>query len=895
MHPRLRILLLAFLTLLVLAAAEEAGPFEQNIRPILNVRCGECHGAKKTSGFSVASMESLLAGGNKYGRAVVEGHPEQSPLIKLVRGELTPRMPIGGSLSDAEISALESWIRTLKPQPGVTSPSPLWSLQRPAKQEPPAVQNAAWVRNPIDAFILSRIEQAKLAPAQPAPKRTLARRLYFDLIGLPPSPEEMKTFLDDNSGNSYEKLVDKLLADPRYGERWGRFWLDLVRFAESNGLEGDPALGDDTGLGNAWRYRDWVIDAFNSDMPYDRFLTLQIAGGDEQSKTGTKYKPAVRGYVPTGFLRVGPWSLYDNLVSLENRQTYLDEITGTTASAFLGLTLGCARCHDHKYDPIPSKDYYRFQAFFNTIQTQDIEVPFESPELQQKSELKIKEYTKRLKEGPERRELDAFEKELRQKFIEKKTAEAKKTELDVEDLRLEFRRKPQKIFTAEEQAQHAELLEDAQRVNDPEEVQALEDFEKPRLRRLAEAYADHVVDPLSRFEQLTMAEVRKELPSGDLSKYFSGAEQQRYHELADKIQVLERRLRRWRPVALTAINVPGPPTGPDIAPTRVLVRGDVYRPGEIVEPGFPSAITGKSEPATLEKDRFGQFLTRGRRITLAHWIANSDNPLTARVMVNRIWQNHFGRGIVGTPNNFGKNGDRPTHPQLLDWLALKFIQEKWSVKAVHRWIVTSSAYRQSADNPQFKDTKVDPENLLLWHFNRRRLEAEAIRDTLLFVSGRLSPERGGPSVFPALPEEVSDMAASVQFGGLMWEPNEKEEDGRRRSVYTFQRRSLPLPMLAAFDAPVFNESCERRNVTTTPLQALTMLNGNLANEEAAHLAARVVKEAGPSREAQIARVFEIVLNRPPTPGERQRFGNFDGPLDGVCRILLNSNELLFLE
>jgi hypothetical protein len=892
---RSRKLIMFALTPLLLGGAEDVQQFEKKVRPMLAARCGECHGAKKTSGFSVDTMQSVVAGGNKYGRAVVEGHPEQSPLIKLVRGELTPRMPLGQTLPAADIAALETWIQELKAGASQQSPLSSWPFQKLMKHDPPAVENAAWVRNPIDAFVLRKLEQAHLSPAPPASKRTLARRLYFDLVGLPPSPEEMKTFLDDPAENSYERLVDKLLADPRYGERWGRFWLDLVRFAESNGLEGDPALGDDTGLGNAWRYRDWVVDAFNSDMPYDRFLTLQIAGGDEHSKTGTKYKPAMRGYVPTGFLRVGPWSLYDNLVSVENRQTYLDEITGTTASVFLGLTLGCARCHDHKYDPIPSKDYYRFQAFFNTVQTQDIEVPFESPELQRKSEAKIKEYTERLKTGPEKRELAGLEKELRQKLIEKKMAQAHKRELDVEDLRLEFRRKPQKVFTAEEQAQHAELLEDAQRIKDPEQAQALEEFEKPRLQRLAEAYANRVVDPLSRFEQLTMADVRKELPRGERSKYFTASEQQRYNELSDKIQVLDRRLRRWRPIALTAVNVPGPPTGPDIAPTRVLIRGDVYRPGEIVQPGFPSAATGNSEPAPLEKDRFGQFLTRGRRITLAHWIASPDNPLTARVMVNRIWQDHFGRGIVASPNNFGKNGDRPTHPELLDWLALKFIQEKWSVKAIHRLIVTSSAYRQSADNLPFKDTKIDPDNTLLWHFNRRRLEAEAVRDTLLFLSGRLNPERGGPSVFPALPEEVSDMAASVQFGGLMWEPNEQEKDGRRRSVYTFQRRSLPLPMMAAFDAPVLNESCERRNVTTTPLQALTMMNGNLVNEEAAHLAARVEKEAGSSRAAQISRVFEIALNRRPTVAEQQHFANFDGPLEGICRILLNSNELFFLE
>jgi hypothetical protein len=325
------------------------------------------------------------------------------------------------------------------------------------------------------------------------------------------------------------------------------------------------------------------------------------------------------------------------------------------------------------------------------------------------------------------------------------------------------------------------------------------------------------------------------------------------------------------------------------------MRGDVYHPGEVVAPGFLSVISGNFEPALLETDMFRQFPTRGRRITLAKWIVSPDNPLTARVMVNRIWQHHFGRGIIGTPNDFGTNGERPTHPELLDWLALKFIEEKWSVKAMHRLITTSNTYRQAADNPQFKDSKVDPDNRLVWHFQRRRLDAEVLRDTLLFLSDRLNPERGGPSVFPALPEEVADMGRAVPIGGVMWEPNENEQDARRRSIYIFQRRSLPLPMLAAFDASVFNESCERRSVTTTPLQALTMMNGSFVNEQATHLAARIQKEAGPERSAQITRLFAVVLNRPPTAAEQQRLSSFNGAFDGICRILLNSNELFYLE
>ncbi len=393
-----------------------------------------------------------------------------------------------------------------------------------------------------------------------------------------------------------------------------------------------------------------------------------------------------------------------------------------------------------------------------------------------------------------------------------------------------------------------------------------------------------------------MDDVRREArrPSRP-SKYFTRKEKERLVELSDRMEVIRRRLLRWRPLALTVTNVIGPPGGPDVPATRVLKGGDYRQPQEAVEPGFPSAITGNFLPAELEVDRYRQYPTRGRRMTLAKWIASPENPLTARVMVNRIWQHHFGRGIVATPSDFGKNGERPTHPELLDWLALRFVQQGWSVKALHRLMLACNTYRQSAENPEVTDSGLDPENRLLWRFQRRRLEAEAIRDSILFVSGRLSLELGGPSVYPPLPEDMADLKRPIRGGGSMWEPNEKEEDARRRSVYIFQRRSLPLPMMASFDAPVFNEPCERRSVTTTPLQALSMMNGRLVNEEAVHLAARVEKEAGEDRRAQLDQLFEIVLARPPEGAEVERFVSFEGDLAAVCRVLLNSNELLFIE
>jgi hypothetical protein len=327
----------------------------------------------------------------------------------------------------------------------------------------------------------------------------------------------------------------------------------------------------------------------------------------------------------------------------------------------------------------------------------------------------------------------------------------------------------------------------------------------------------------------------------------------------------------------------------------VLKSGDYRQPGEVVEPGFPSAITGNSEPAVLESDRYRQFPTRGLRITLAKWIASPENPLTARVMVNRIWQYHFGLGIVETTSDFGKNGAPPSHPELLDWLALKFVDEGWSIKAIHRLILNSSTYQQSSENPAAKDNTVDPENHLLWRFDRRRLEAEQVRDGILYLSNRLNLAMGGPSVYPPLPADLADAARYGREGGAMWEPNESEQDNRRLSIYTFQRRSLPQPMMLAFDAPVFSESCERRSVTTTALQALSMMNGDLVNEEAAHLAERIATTAGPDVSARISSAFETVLNRPPKPDELKKFADSGYSLVSICRVLLNSNEFLYVD
>jgi mono/diheme cytochrome c family protein len=860
------------------------------VQELFTKNCVECHSDKlRTSGFSVVSLDSVIQGGSKHGRAVVAGHPESSPLVKLLKGELSPRMPMGRQLSSAEVAQVEQWIRSLPPsKQAATATAWRWPYEKPVNRDPPAVANTSWVKNPVDHFILAKLDAAGLKPAPPALKRTLARRIYFDLLGVPPSPDEMNVYLRDESADAYQKLVDKLLADPRYGERWGRHWLDLARYGETSGLEGDGAIG------NVWRYRDWVIDAFNSNMPYDRFVILQIGGGDEHSKTRNNYQPDKQGLIPTAFLRVAPWDR-SNLVAADVRQNYLSEVTTATSSIFLGLTVGCARCHDHKYDPIPQRDFYRMQAFFQTSEAaRAVSVPFKDKELAKESAAKLKQYEEELKNGPEKKELDAFEAQLLQKLIAGKAAQARRTEPTRADLRLELKLEKQRIFTASEKERHADLLEDATRTGDAAEKQALETFEAPLLERLKAAYAKSDIDPDQRFQSLTVEDVRTEAAAKYSGKsIFSAEEKARHSELTAKLDVYRLRMERWSTSVTCVMPVAGPPTGPDIAPVHVLTRGDYRQPGAVVEPGFPSAITGNSEPAVIETDRYRQFPTRGWRLTLAKWIVSPENPLAARVFVNRMWQHHFGQGIVRTPSDFGVNGDRPSHPELLDYLALRFVESGWDIKAMHRLMLLSNTYQQASENPAFAKNEKDPDNRLFWRFNRQRLEAEAIRDSILSVSGRLNLRRGGPGVFPPLPADLADFARYGRTGGLMWEPNEKEDDARRRSVYIFQRRSLPLPMMASFDSVPFSESCERRSVTTTPLQALSMMNGDLTNEESGYLAKRVVAEAGEDRATQIRHLYEIVLSRPPNDQELKTFVAFQGTLGSICRVLLNSNEFVY--
>lgn len=805
----MRSLLIPALSLLAALNAQSPDDlvFRSKLQPVLQKNCGTCHSeTSKQGGLSVATLDAVISGG-KHGAAIAPGNSRESLLMQYVRGEKSPKMPLGGSLSEAETAALAAAIDELKlsAKSEATADAHVeWLRRRPQAAVIPSIQNAQWIKNPIDAFVLARLEAKGLQPAPAADRRALIRRVYFDLIGLPPPPEAVQEFVNSTDPKAWEQVIDKLLASERYGERWGRHWLDLVRFAETDGFAIDGERP------TAWRYRDYVIRAFNNDKPYDQFVIEQIAG-DEAGERGASDARSDR-LVALGFLRMGTWEADANFKT-QLRQDFLNEITGTASSVFLGLTVGCARCHDHKYDPIPQRDFYRMQAFFAATRIDERPAPFATID----NPAKMRQQMRRFEDEADAAEQNVkkLEEELKQKYI--KAKDLKPSDKQADEFQKALNDKKNAIYTAE-------------------------DREAIKQARLA---------------------------------------QRRVSEAA----------MRYRPVAYSVSDVT-PPHVPALPDTFVLSGGDLGNKGEKVDPGFPECLTGNKEAAKIP---FAGG-SSGRRRALAEWIASAENPLTARVMVNRIWQHHFGEGLVRTPGDFGKNGDRPSHPELLDWLATQFVEKKWSMKAMHRLMLTSNAYQQSTAHPEWKKySEADPDNRLLWRMNWLRLESEIIRDSILSISGRLRTEAGGPGMFFDVP---ADVAEGFEF--FKWFPSEEQQQ-LRRTVYAFQRRSVTMPMMEVFDAANMSESCSRRSVTTVAPQAFTLLNGQLTTAESKHFAARVVELAGPDRDKQIEKAFTLALLRKPTTDEiekaRTLFANTPAS-DALARlgsVLFNLNEFIYLE
>jgi hypothetical protein len=633
-----------------------------------------------------------------------------------------------------------------------------WAFQARKTVVPPAFEapsDSAWIANPIDAFVLERLKKDGLKASPPADRVTLIRRVSYDLTGLPPSPAEVSAFVSDKSGDAYKNLVERLLRSPQYGERWGQHWLDVVRFAETEGFEYD------THLNGAWRYRDYVVRAFQNDKPFDRFVTEQIAGDElapQEDET----------LVAAGFLRLGPVRRNaGNQEVASSRNEVMTEMANVVSGSLLGVTLGCARCHDHKFDPFRQSDYYRLQAYFSGVFENNI--PKAAPE-----------------------EVAAW----------KTQTEATKAEI--------------KKLTTEAKA---------------------------------------IQDPTARAALMT------------------------------RIEQIEDTLPEPLPALYTVAVKPAERT-----PIHLLGRGDFRNKGDRVGMRPPGVLLPDKEPELPESDPHP-------RMDLAKWVTNPNNPLTARVMANRIWQFHFGRGIVGTPNDFGRMGERPTHPELLDWLANEFVSGGWSVQRMHRLILMSNTYQQSSALPSDQTYRKlamdkDPDNKLLWRANRQRLEAEEIRDSILAVSGRLNPAMGGPSIMvPINPELVGALYKPQQ-----WKVAKDTREHERRSVYLLHKRNLRLPFLEVFDQPDALVSCPRREASTHAPQSLELLNGSFTNQQAERLAERLEREAGKDPRKQVDLAFRLTTGHPPAPEQLRESLRFlkSGSKKEFALAMFNLNAFLYV-
>ena len=686
-----------------------------------------------------------------------------------------------------------------------------WAFQQVTPPPVPTL-SGPWVRTPIDAFILTALRAKNLTPSQPLDPIKLIRRVTFDLIGLPPTPEEVDAFLRDRSPEAYEKVVDRLLASPHYGERWALKWLDVVRYADTNGFELDADRP------HAWRYRDYVIDAFNRDKPYDRFIKEQIAGDE-------LYPGSKEALIATGFARAGSEHLVSGNIDPDvSRQEVLTEITTSVGQAFLGLTVNCARCHNHKFDPILQADYYRLQAVFTGARGKDVDIA--TPEEKSAWEAQDKAYKARLK--PVQDELARLAKPYHEKIV------------------------------AEKLAQLDPALRDA--------------FNTPAARRTN--------------EQKTLAKNAKDQiePTWDvIVAAMTPEDREKRASLRARLHEIELTEPDPSPMAYAYVNTGEPP------PQNFVLRmGDPHSPLDKADPAVPRVLRAgymiPKESMTL-------------RSALANWLASPSNPLTARVMVNRIWQFRMGRGIVSTPNDFGVMGARPSNQALLDWLASEFVVRGWSVKTIDRMIVLSSAYQQSSlDDPS--RAAADPENKLFWRMNRKRMEGETLRDAILSVSGSLNPKIGGRPVRIPIEPEVYDLIFTEHERDGLWPVNPDKTVQDRRSIYLYNKRSVRLPLLAAFDQPDAITSCPVRPVSTHALQALSLFNSDFMQEQSRAFADRLEHECKRGGQTcEIKTAWHLALARAPRPAELQLAKKFfagGGTLDDMCLAMFNRNEFVYV-
>ncbi len=763
-------------------AAKDAVDFVRDVRPILVKHCHECHGPdEQESGLRLDVRKSALEGGDS-GAVILPGKSGESALIERITTDDDDLVmpPEGDRLSKAEIAMLRSWIEAGAKWPdsaagSVKKTSDHWAFQPPVRAEPPAVKNRDWPRNEIDAFILARLEKEEIAPAPEADRSTLLRRLSLDLVGLPPTIEEREQFLNDSSPNAYEKLVDRLLASPHFGERWGRHWLDIARYADSNGYERDDVRP------HAWRYRDWVVKSFNDDQPYDQFVIEQLAG-DLLPEATIAQKTA------TGFHRMTLTNTESGINKEDYRNREVVDRVNTTGTALMGISVGCCQCHSHKYDPLSQKEYYQLYAFFNNADETNIDLDMTPQEAADFD-------ARQAKHNAKKQRLQAQQRAIKALRAAKENWESALTP-DV--------------------AQPLELSDDlwTALVDDPSQRSAAQ---KQLIKQFQESLP-----------------AREHHVSTDLRTL---AVEARYIK-KPYVMTLSRREKERRA-------------------THVLVRGDFKQKGTPV-----SATTPEIFPP------LGSRGEAADRLDLARWIVSPDNPLTGRVAVNHLWQHLFGRGLVSTVDDFGTQGDKPSHPQLLDWLATEYIRRGWSRKAMVKLIVMSSAYRQSSrTRPELQPR--DPDNRLLARQARFRVEGEIVRDLFLTASGLLSRKIGGPTIRPPLPESVINLGFKYR---TIWETS-AGEDQFRRGMYIHFKRTNPFPSLMTFDCPEASVTNVRRNRSNTPLQALTSLNDPLFVECAQALGRRLLADEPTDETARIQHAGRLCLARELTAKEIELLTN----------------------
>jgi mono/diheme cytochrome c family protein len=876
-------------------SAGEPALFSERVAPLLQQRCVSCHNpTKKRGGLDLTARERLLAGGDT-GPAVTPGAAADSLLLRMVTGAEAKMPKKGAKLTADEVTALRQWIDDGAPWPkGVTvaeaKPWPAdeewWSLRPLSRPAVPAVKDKTWGFTPIDAFLLAAMEAKGLHPSPPADKKTLLRRVTFDLIGLPPTPEEIDAFLGDNSPNFYEKVVDRLLASPRYGERWGRHWLDVVHYADTHGYDKDKRRD------HAWPYRDYVIRAFNTDKPYGRFVKEQLAGD-------VLYPNDPDGVVATGFVVAGPWDLVGQAElregTVDKEKTRVldrDDMVINAISTFDSLTVHCARCHDHKFDPIPQKDYYRLQAVFAGLERADR--PFgdkgdlarrgltgpspgngwhsgisATPEVEKWVQVDLGKSVAidavhlipaRPTDFPDtpgfgfpvRFRVDASDDATFVRFVSV-TDQTKSDFANPGDAPVVFRPRPTKAR-----------------------------YVRVTAERLWKRSGDYVFA----LAELQVDSGAKNVARGAAVTSLDSIEAGRWSRRSlvdgyDSRAPLPDLANAPTPNNLVYAAVPVPPR-----PIYVLHRGDVEQKRDLVTPGALSCVKElKADFAGLKENEEG-----GRRAALADWIADERNPLTWRSIVNRIWHYHFGRGIVDTPSDFGRNGSRPTHPELLDWLAVEFRDSGGSFKKLHRLIVLSAAYRQSsADNPEA--AKLDADARYLWRMSRQRLDAEEVRDAVLAVSGKLDLKMGGPGFelfrFKDDHSPVYDHTAVDKIN---------DPANWRRTVYRFTVRSVPNPFLDCLDCADPNVNTPVRNTTLTALQALALLNDPFMLKQADCFAERLRKISDdPTKRAEAA--YRLAFGRLPTVKERDALTEYAKKhgLAKACRVLFNANEFVFVD